>query len=467
MERIISTGIVALFLALGAGGVAAQQALPNSPAGQKARVLIETLSQTGDESVRAFVEEHMNAQFRGMPMERHLQTFRRMRQDFGAAEVVSLRESSPHELELVLAGSGGRARILLDVEPTPPHLISGIRIQPEGPMAARPAAAAEPANLTLDARTRAEAVESVARVIEQNYLSPDTAQVIATHLRRQQRAGAYDQLATLVDLAPALTRDIQAIHADRHLNVRFGAGSGPGGGPRLVRPGEDGGPPNQGIDRVERLEGNVGYLKLNIVPGESEAFDAVAEALRSLDGTDAMILDLRGVPGGSAQMANFLISHFTPPNVHSLSVYTPASNDTTHRYTLAEVPGPRRTQVPLYVLVDGGSASAAEDIPFVLQNLGRAKIVGERTVGAGRNNQLIPAGNGLVVSVSVTRVYDPRTGREWERVGIQPDLAAPSAQALTAAHADALNTILRSTRDPQRRRELQRALQKVRQGSAA
>jgi C-terminal processing protease CtpA/Prc len=118
------------------------------------------------------------------------------------------------------------------------------------------------------------------------------------------------------------------------------------------------------------------------------------------------------------------------------------------------------------VLTDGGSASAAEDIPFVLQNLGRAKIVGERTAGAGRNNRFIPAGDGLLVSVSVTRVTDPRSGREWERVGIQPDLAVASEQALAAAHRDALSVILQHTRDSRRRRDLQRALQDL-QGSQA
>ncbi|MFL5540051.1 MAG: S41 family peptidase, partial [Longimicrobiaceae bacterium] len=65
--------------------------------------------------------------------------------------------------------------------------------------------------------------------------------------------------------------------------------------------------------------------------------------------------------------------------------------------------------------------------------LGRATIVGETTAGAGRNNMLLPVGSGLVASVSISRVSDPRTGRQWEAVGVKPDLEVPSDQALDAA----------------------------------
>jgi hypothetical protein len=264
---------------------------------------------------------------------------------------------------------------------------------------------------------RAQAVESVAVILENRYPWPDTAQVIAAHLRARHGSGAYASVATLPELARALTLDIRSVHPDLHLAVRHG--------PMVL-------PRGDGIERVERLDGDVGYLKLSMISG-SAAFAQVADALKTLDGTAAMILDVRGVPGGGAQMANFLISHFTPPGVLSLAVQNLATGQTNHRYTLDEVPGPRRTDVPLYVLVDGRSASAAEDIPFVLQNLGRATIVGERTVGAGRNVQGVPGALGLTVMVSTTRVFDPATGREWERVGVEPDIATAPEDALAAA----------------------------------
>jgi D-alanyl-D-alanine carboxypeptidase len=128
---IRALAILLLALLLGAGSLAAQQELPDSPAGRQAGALIETIGQTGDASIRAFVEERMNAQWRRIPMEQHLQVFRGVRQNLQGVQIVSLTESSPHELELLLAGSGGRARIFVTVEASPPHLISRLRVQPE------------------------------------------------------------------------------------------------------------------------------------------------------------------------------------------------------------------------------------------------------------------------------------------------------------------------------------------------
>jgi hypothetical protein len=296
----------------------------------------------------------------------------------------------------------------------------------------------------LDAAGRALAVESVASIVERNYPWPDTAQAIADHVRRRHASNAYDTISTLGHLARALTGDLRAINGDLHLGVS--------GGPSMVPSGPATGSPGDrptGIERFERLDGNVGYLKFNVFAG-NWAFDAVAQALASLDGTDAVILDLRGVPGGTAQMSRFLISHFMPPEVHYLNVVSMATGERTAHETLSDVPGPRRLNVPLYVLVDRRSGSAAEAVPFVLQHFGRATIVGERTAGAGRNVGQFPAELGLSVSLSTTRVYEPASGREWERTGVLPDIVTTSDEALTTAleHARGLRS-LPDTRIPQ------------------
>src|SRR5438067_388355 len=114
---------------------------------------------------------------------------------------------------------------------------------------------------------------------------------------------------------------------------------------------------------------------------------AIVAALRYLDGTDAVIIDLRANGGGSPRSVNFLLSHFTTPDtVASLHVSNRSGHEEFTRYTLAQVPGPRRPNVPLYVLTSGVTASAAEDFAFVAKNLGRATLVGGTTAGAGRNN---------------------------------------------------------------------------------
>ncbi len=309
-------------------------------------------------------------------------------------------------------------------------------------------------------------VESVAALVERHYVLPDAGREIAEHIRSRAQSDAYLKASTPTELAQALTTDLQAINDDLHLTVSFdpmratALGAGAATAPEQDRAearqqmAERERRANFFVEDAEVLPGNVGYLRISQFSTHPEAFDVVEQALRLLARTDAMIFDLRAHGGGSARMANFLISHFTKPDLHSLDVYWRSRDELVSRHTLEEVPGPRRPDVPLYVLVDPLTGSAGEDVPFVLQNLGRATVVGETTAGMGRNNRHLPTGEGFVVSVSVSRVMEPGTGREWERVGVVPDMEVPAQEALTAAHLAALERIAGSETDDARKAEL-------------
>jgi hypothetical protein len=181
-------------------------------------------------------------------------------------------------------------------------------------------------------------------------------------------------------------------------------------------------------------------------------------ALKFLEGTDAMIFDFRGMGGGSGEQSNFLISHFVNADtVPSLLVVDRSRGTRRVRYTLASVPGLRRTDIPIWILIDRGTASAGEDFAFVLQQLGRAKTVGDRTAGAGHNNAIVPIAAGFSASISLTRVSDARTGKEWERVGVQPDIVANPGDALNVAHLAALDSLQHSAIDNAQRLALSTA----------
>jgi hypothetical protein len=291
-------------------------------------------------------------------------------------------------------------------------------------------------------------VDSLGALLERFYPAADTGAAIARHVRERLAAGAYRDAADPQRFARLVTQDLQAVNGDTHLVVDLApaGGAGPGGAPALGA---------HGIERVERLAGNVGYLRMSHFLG-SQAMPAMEAALRYLATTDAVVIDLRNSRGGSAELVNFLISHFTGPDtLHSLTVYDRARDVTMERYTLATVPGPRRPDVPLYILTDDVTRSAAEDVSFVLQNMKRATLVGTRTAGAGRNVAGFPLGHGLMAGVSVTRVFDPRTHREWEHVGVRPDVAVPADSALVVAHALALGRLAELAPGAARRRELE------------
>ena len=313
---------------------------------------------------------------------------------------------------------------------------------------------------TLDAALRQDVVDSLAAQLERVYVDADTGRLIARRLRERLAGGAYERLTEAGGFAEALADDLRAVNGDLHLGVQYAPGTPPGSAA-----GDEPAPTpamlaewrarNFGLERAARLDGNVGYLDVRGFFDGPEALATADAALGFLERTDAMIFDLRRMPGGSGDMSNWLISHFTGPDtVPSLKIVNRSAGDSVVRWTLAKVTGARRPDIPLFILTSRGTASAGEDFTFVLHNLGRATVVGERTAGAGHNNAFIDVGHGFVASISYTRVMDPKTGREWERVGIQPDVAVAPDSALDVAHALALQAVAARVSDPARKREL-------------
>jgi len=354
---------------------------------------------------------------------------------------------------------------------------------------------------TLDRAARAELIDSLSAALLRTYVEADTAAMIARRLRERQSAGAYDALAEPAKFAEQVTTDLRSLNGDLHLSLRYDPEGATAGGPVMVRrsvpqpiagagggssaPGGAGSPlgshgpagpgspvprmfgmgdpreQNFGLTRVEVLPGNVGLLEITgflEAPGMEEALVA---ALRFIEHTDAVIIDLRRNRGGSGNMSHLTFSHFlgaTPvPTIHVKSRIPGMSRDQT---SVAEVPGPRRPDVPLYVLTSRSTGSAGEEFTFVLQNLKRALVVGDRTAGAGHMVQGIQLPNGFAAGVSITRVSQPGTGREWEAVGVQPDVRVAPERALATAHAAALRSLAKSA-DEAKRRTLEMAAEWV------
>jgi hypothetical protein len=346
--------------------------------------------------------------------------------------------------------------------------------------AAAPAQQAPPAGLSAKARTAV--LDSVRKLLRSTYVDADTGRMIAAQLSARQTAHAYDSLTIATRFASAVTGDLRSINHDKHLVLiaprpQQGAPTpgDPGSGPQIVMmqgPPAGGaapaGPPmtvpagapvpmaggggeprvvmmqgpdeasaarrNFGLRKVEVLDGNIGYLEVAGFEAAPGVDAAIGDALRLLERTDAIIIDVRRNGGGSGEMSHMLFSHFLPATpTPTIRVRDRTDGTDTILTSVANVTGPRRTTVPLYVLTSSHSASAAEEFAFVLRNKGRATIVGERTAGAGHMNQIIDVGYGFRFSVSYTRVSDPVTGAEWEQVGVTPTIATDAASALDVA----------------------------------
>lgn len=306
----------------------------------------------------------------------------------------------------------------------------------------------------LTAADRRQLGELLPHLLETLYVSPEKGKQLAEQLRASFASGRYDSATTASALADAVNRDLAAAN-DRHLAMRFNAANA--SAPILTIEGwnarraamRTGGPMqrvnrdairlvNFGVLAAEVLDGNIGYLRMRGFMDVEEARTAISHAMALLANTDAMIVDVRNCPGGSADTVSYLASYFFGPERRVLMNRYNRPMDRSTESTTVDVPGKRRPDVDLYVLTGGNSASACESFAFTLQQWGRAKTVGEKTAGAGNNNMIVDVGLGLSFSISVGTAIHPKTNKGFEAVGVLPDIAVPAEGALDAARAAAL-----------------------------
>jgi hypothetical protein len=325
-----------------------------------------------------------------------------------------------------------------------------------------------PAPPPLDGATRQRVVEKIVGELHARYVLPGAVKVMEESLRAKLRGGVYDAITDVRQFAAALTQDLREAGKDSHLFVTYDpemeralASFNPGPSSELQEL-----PPsperlaewrqaNYGFAKVEILSGNVGYLDLKEFVDLNYSQEAAAAAMNFLSNTDAVIIDLRHNLGGFINLKNFIISYFYGVDpVELLSRYHRDGDVTVREWSQREVPGRRLAGADLYILTSHESASAAEGLPFILQLRKRAKVIGENTAGAGYGNKEMAVGGGFILYVSVFRQFDPRTGRDWQAAGVQPDIEVAAARALEVAHCEAVRGLAAKARDERRGQQL-------------
>ncbi|MGH3212017.1 MAG: S41 family peptidase, partial [Trebonia sp.] len=196
---------------------------------------------------------------------------------------------------------------------------------------------------------------------------------------------------------------------------------------------------NFGIHRVERLDGNIGYLDLRRMPMPENAGPAIAAAMELVGGTYALIIDLRRNGGGHPNGVAFWCSYLFPEEpVHLNDIFSADTGETRQFWTLPYVPGTRYLDRPVYVLISSRTFSGGEDLCYTLQALGRAELIGETTGGGAHPTRGFPISAAVHIAVPFARSINPVTGTNWQGTGVVPDSAVPADQAYDAAYAKAL-----------------------------
>jgi len=171
------------------------------------------------------------------------------------------------------------------------------------------------------------------------------------------------------------------------------------------------------------LDGDVAYLRLTEFNGIASR--KVREALRDLlkAKPQGMILDLRDNPGGYFQTAIDVASEFLEVGQVVVSERIRDQEPEIYKVTRRGL----ATDVPLVVLVNGGSASAAEIVAGAIRDNGRGTLIGETTYGKGSVQNVHTLSDGSSLRVTVARYYLP-SGDNLDGQGLEPDVAVGFAQ---------------------------------------
>jgi hypothetical protein len=311
------------------------------------------------------------------------------------------------------------------------------------------------------AADRAAIVEDLLKGLAETYVFPDVAEKMSRHLRERLAAGAYDGTATLRDFCERLTEDLQSISHDKHLRV-FWAPRRPDEGEseaaakeRRARELAEMERENFCFEKLERLPGNIGYLKFNCFASADVAGATAVAAMNFLGHSDALIFDLRDNGGGDPTMIQLITSYLLAEPKHLNSFYIRKSGATDQFWSHAYVAGPRLPDAPVFVLTSSRTFSGAEEFCYNLKNLKRGTIVGETTGGGAHPVEAYRVKNyPVVATLPFGRAINPISGTNWEGTGVAPDIAVPAAAALDTAHVKALEALAERAGDEEGKRAL-------------
>jgi retinol-binding protein 3 len=321
----------------------------------------------------------------------------------------------------------------------------------------------------INASLRSQVIAGVSRRLEGGYVFPDKAAEMVRALHERAQRGAYDRIISAHALADTLTRHLQAVSRDKHLTVEYDSRG-------IVDEPPDAEPPageqrrrmtfarwmNFGLERVERLMGNIGYLEIRSFNfGPAEVDSALAAAMNLLAHTNALIIDVRRNGGGEPEMVAAVCSYLMPPNTLVNKFYW-RPQDRWDEFRTKPVSGRHYgTTRPVYVLTSENTFSGAEEFAYDIQTQKRGEVVGDTTGGGAHPGGMRQVTANFGVWVPSGRAVNPVTNTNWEGTGVLPDVPADASGALGVAHRRALKRLIAEERDTRRRELLEEALREL------
>ncbi len=294
-------------------------------------------------------------------------------------------------------------------------------------------------------------LDSIASKLRANYVFTEVAEETIQSLETKYKTGAYKKMNDAHEFASQLTTDLQEVSKDKHLRISFN--------PERIAEQEQVVTPedsirylnqyiqsmqrsNFGFNKVEILDGNIGYLDLRSFSDPEYAGPTAVAAMNFLSNTDAIIIDLRQNGGGSPAMIQLITSYlYSAESVHLNNFYWRPTDSHTQTWTLPHVSGKRNPDADVYVLTSVSTFSAAEEFSYNLKHLERATLIGETTGGGAHPGGSRPATDRFMIWLPTGRAINPITNTNWEGVGVVPHVEVKADEALEIAKIKALQKL--------------------------
>jgi carboxyl-terminal processing protease len=161
-------------------------------------------------------------------------------------------------------------------------------------------------------------------------------------------------------------------------------------------------------------ENGIWYIKITEFDAiTTSQFEEAINAARSAN-MSGLIIDLRGNPGGNLDVVVDICRELLP---QGLIVYTEDKYGNRNEFSCD---GKKKIDVPMVVLIDGGSASASEIMAGAIKDYGIGTLIGTTTYGKGIVQSILPLGDGSAIKITTSKYYTPN-GNNIHKIGIEPD----------------------------------------------
>ncbi len=211
---------------------------------------------------------------------------------------------------------------------------------------------------------------------------------------------------------------------------------------------------NFGFKKIEILQGNIGYLRMDeFYPFIDESKPTFDGAFRVVSNCKELIIDMRYNGGGNPDMVLQTQSYFLKEKTRMNDIID-SKNDTLIRWADPAATD-FRLSMPVLILTSRYTFSGAEDFAYGLQQVKRATVVGDTTGGGAHPAREFSIGRGFVIRIPTHRSFNLISKTDWEGVGVRPDVAISSDEALIKAQVVIFTERLANAKDEAEKQILQ------------